>query len=75
MKGSLTRMALVAVFLQLSCSSAQAVTWSDSNTRPDGVGDANNNGNVYMAPAEDGAQIVYGGQDGEVIGDVFDSGD
>lgn len=84
MKSSLARIALTAIFLQLSCNAAHAVTWFDSNVRPDGVGDSN--ANVYMAPAEDGAEIVYGGsQDGEVVsgtvtgevvgGDVFDSGD
>ena len=76
MKGSLARLAFLAVVLQLSCAQAQAVTWFDSSIRPDGVGDS---ANVSMAPAEDGAQIIYS-QDGEavsgeVVGDVFDSGD
>lgn len=73
MKGLLS-LAFTAILLQLSCSAALAVTWFDSNIRPDGVSD---NANVYMAPAEDGAQVVYGGtQDGDAaVGDVFDSGD
>ncbi|MBX9686433.1 MAG: hypothetical protein K2X27_06995 [Candidatus Obscuribacterales bacterium] len=73
MKGSLALFATFAIVLQFSCNAAHAVTWFDSNVRPDGVGDSN--GNVYMAPAEDGASVVYGGtQDGEVI-EVYDSGD
>lgn len=73
MKG-LLGLALTAILLQSSCSAALAVTWFDSNTRPDGVGDT---ANVYMAPGEDGAQVVYGGtQDSEAaVSDVFDSGD
>lgn len=75
MKGSLARLALMAILLHLSCSSAQAVTWFDSNTRPDGVSDQN----VYTAPSEDGAQIVYGGSQEnnseQQPFDIFDSGD
>lgn len=76
MKGSLARLALLAIVLNISCSQAQAVTWFDSSIRPDGVGDT---ASISMAPAEEGAQIVYS-QDGEavsgeVVGDVFDSGD
>ncbi len=71
---------LMALILQFSCGAAHAVTWFDTSVRPDGVGDtgyspSNNNGQTYAAPSEDGGTIVYGGQDGEVVGDVFDSGD
>lgn len=76
MKGSLARLALLAIVLQLSCAQAQAVTWFDSNIRPDGVGDS---ANISMSPAEDGAPILYSQEgeavSGEVVGDVFDSGD
>lgn len=79
MKGVLACLAFM-VLMQVGCGAAHAVTWFDSNIRPDGVSDSNSN--VYMAPSEDGAQIVYGGsQDsgaevvGDVVGDVFDSGD
>ncbi len=76
MKGSLVRIACIAVLLQLSCGAAHAVTWFDSNVRPDGVGESNPNANVYTAPTEDGSQVVFGStQDGEGVADIFDSGD
>ncbi len=76
MNGSLARIALMVIFLQLSCSAAQAVTGFDSNIRPDGACDANANINVYVAPTEDGTQIVLASTpDPEVVGDAFDSGD
>ena len=78
MKARLARIALLSLVLQLSCNAAFAVTWFDSSVRPDGVGDTNTNNNnatVYAAPAEDGAQVVYGGStDGEVV-EYYDSGD
>ncbi|MBX9720379.1 MAG: hypothetical protein K2X81_03195 [Candidatus Obscuribacterales bacterium] len=74
MKGSLVRFACIAILMQLSCNAAHAVTWFDSNIRPDGVGDSNQAGNVYMAPAEDGTQVVYGNtQDVESVADAFES--
>lgn len=74
MKGSLVRFACIAILMQLSCNAAHAVTWFDSNIRPDGVGDSSQSSNVYMAPSEDGTQIVYGNiQDGESVADAFDS--
>ncbi len=86
MNGSLARLALIAVFLQLSCNAALAVTWFDDNVRPDGACDsqtstanstANSGTSVVVVPAEEGtAQVVQSsGTDGEVTGDVFDSGD
>lgn len=77
MKGSLLSIAFLTIVLQLSClQPALAVTWFDSNTRPDGVSDSNQN--IYMAPAEDGSQVVYGsgaGGESEASTDIFDSGD
>ncbi len=75
MKGSLG-LAFIAIVLQLSCNAAHAVTWFDSNIRPDGVGDNNSNANAYMTPAED-TQVVYGNtqSDQDGVGDFFDSGD
>ena len=82
MKGSLFRLALVAIFLQLSCNAALAVTWFDSNIRPDGACDSNStNASTYVAPADDsGSQTVSASSADtgvEVVGapDVYDSGD
>lgn len=80
MKLRLLTTGLLALILQVSCGAAHAVTWFDSSVRPDGVGDTgynanNSNGQTYVAPTEEGGTIVYGGQDGEAVSDVFDSGD
>ncbi len=77
MKGSLALAALI-LSLQISCPQAMAVTWFDSSVRPDGVGDNGSSSSVYVAPAEDGTQVVYGTpQEADVVGDgdFYDSGD
>jgi flagellar basal body-associated protein FliL len=85
MNGSLVRMALIIVLLQISCNAASAVTWFYSNIRPDGASESNTNSsadasasagaNVYIIPAEDGGQVVSASSsDTEVVSDVVDSG-
>lgn len=85
MKGQSLRIAILAALVALSCSSAQAVTWFDSNVRPDGVSDNSNpsdGSTAYQAPQSDDGNIYASSQSGqennaEVISeaDVFDSGD
>lgn len=63
----------ISLGLLIFVQDARAITYSDSNIRPDGGND------VVYVPADDGQQIAYGPQtteSGEIIsgdGDAFDS--
>lgn len=88
MKVHSLRIGIVALLLGMTCSAAHAVTWFDSNIRPDGVSDASSpdsNNNSYSAPVSDDSNTFASSSNGsateisaEVVssdGDVFDSGD
>ena len=90
MKASFARLSMIAASLAFSCNAAHAVTWFDSNIRPDGMGDNNNNvsyapvgddGTFYSSsratsPSSDGSATVIKDADTiESAADVFDSGD
>ena len=85
MKGILARIGVLVVLLGFSCGASQAVTFFDSNVRPDGVGDTSDNNNaVYVVPSnEEGNVYASAGNSGTVVtenteyidagGDAFDS--
>jgi hypothetical protein len=82
MRYSLVRMVLISILLQISCAAAYAVTWFDSNIRPDGACDSNTtvaaNASVNIVPVDDGTQVVSAGnQEGDApmlgSGDAGDS--
>lgn len=77
MNGNWLRLALVITCLLLSCNSARAVTWFDSNHRPDGACES---GPAQAAPAaqippEDTPQVMIPASAAPTIegGDAFDS--
>lgn len=87
MKGIL-RVGIVALLLSFSCNSAMAVTWFDSNVRPDGVGDTNSSdasttysapvsdeSNTYASTASNGTATEISAEVVSADGDVYDSGD
>ena len=88
MKVHSLRIGIVALLLGLSCNSAMAVTWFDSNIRPDGVGDTSSNdsnatystpvsddNNTYASPSNSGSATEISAEVVSADGDVFDSGD
>ena len=61
MNSLLVRLALPAVILLMTSNAAFAVTWFDSNIRPDGAFETNAEVTGSAAPLEDGAQVVSAG--------------
>ena len=88
MKARALPIAMIALVLGMTCNSAHAVTWFDSNIRPDGVSDSasgSSDGASSAAPvAEDGSIFASSSStapteiSAEVVsadGEVYDSGD